>query len=114
MKVLDFFKSKPKKSIIRTDITNDDRDMITSVFKSGHNAYEKFYGDQYVLPQNVTVNHKKARINFYKDSETLKADVGHYENESGPGNSRTSPQFHSEHDIKNKDDLKKLYNLLSK
>lgn len=104
------FGSKPK-AMVRTDVTADDRKMITSVFPNGHNADLK-RGQEYVLPQNITINHKRARMNIYKDGDTLKASIGHYADEDGPGNPRKSPIHHTEHDITSVDDLKKIKKLV--
>jgi hypothetical protein len=102
-------KTKEKKSV-RTEITADDRKMITSVFKTNHNADMKHGDETYVLPDSVYANYKNARVTFFKHGDQLLASVAWYRDEDGPGNPRKSPLFHEKEDrkINNAADLKKI------
>jgi hypothetical protein len=100
-----FSKKEPK--IDRQPIDDEEREMISRAFDFGHNAKLK-RGNEYVLPDNVTLNYRKARVNFYKDGSKLMASVGYYSDEDGPGNPKKSPAKTVDRQIKGKEDL---YNL---
>lgn len=105
--------SKPKfPTIDRQPVTADDRRMIAAAFDFGHNANLKHANGEYVLPDNVTLNYRKARVNFYKDGDKLMASIGHYDDEDGPGDPSRRPITSSERQIRSKTDLYNLKDLL--
>lgn len=108
-----FFKRDDKPKLDRQPLTKEDRIFITSVFNIGHNADMTFASGEYVLPDNITVNYKKGRINFYKDGDLIRASVGFYEDESGPGNPRQSPMISEDFEVRTKADLEKIKKAIS-
>ena len=93
---------EPKNEVI----TDDDRKLIKSVFKSGHNADLKS-GKEPLFPENVHVVTDTKHISFYKRKGQLKASVGHYRSGEA-GDPKKRPITHTDHDINSAEDLKSL------
>jgi hypothetical protein len=95
-----------KKESKNEPITDEDRKLITSVFKSGHNANLKSGGEP-LFPQNVHVVTDTKHITFYKRNGQLKATVGHHR-PGEAGNPKARPATHTDHDISSVEDLKAM------
>lgn len=104
------FGRKKEPELKRADITPEEREMIARAFDFGHNAKLKKASGEYVLPGNVTLNYRRARVNFYKEGDQLMASVGWYSDEDGPGNPKKSPITTTDRKINSREDL---YNLKS-
>lgn len=99
-----FSKKKPKEEP-RADFTEEDREMIKSVFKTDHNANVMYSKGVYVLPGNVNVVFRRNEINLYKRGNTIHASVAIYLNDGEAGNPRKSPYGSFNVVIKSKQDL---------
>jgi hypothetical protein len=95
-----FGKKKETKEYLH--LTEPQRDIIRKHFPRG-NVDTKYSNGEYVLPHNAMGQHKNKEFNFRNDGGKLMASVAHYS-----GKIEGSPAMHTDHHIKDSDDIEKL------
>ena len=109
--IFDRFKKKQPAKPQRMPITDEQRAAIIQHFPTNHNANLKWgrkENDDYVLPDNVTVQFGKCIINFINYDGNLIASVAYYRSKEDRMNPKAIPLTHFDKPINSDKDLEQL------
>ena len=109
--IFDRFKKKQPAKPQRMPITDEQRAAIIQHFPTNHNANLKWgrkENDDYVLPDNVTVQFGKSIINFINYDGNLIASVAYYRSKEDRMNPKAIPLTHFDKPINSDKDLEQL------
>jgi hypothetical protein len=109
--IFDRFKKKQPAKPQRMPITDEQRAAIIQHFPTNHNANLKWgrkENDDYVLPDNVTVQFGKGIINFINYDGNLIASVAYYRSKEDRMNPKAIPLTHFDKPINSDKDLEQL------
>ena len=109
--IFDRFKKKQPAKPQRMPITDEQRAAIIQHFPTNHNANLKWgrkENDDYVLPDNVTVQFGKGIINFINYDGNLIASVAYHRSKEDRMNPKAIPLTHFDEPINSDQDLEQL------
>ena len=100
-----WFSSKKEHKPVRTPLTDEERQLIQRIFPDTNVMLKS--GDKYLFDDGANATYKNLHLTFYKRDDELKVSVAYYKDHDGPSNPRTSPDFHTDHDV-SEDELERI------